>query len=170
MGHTLVDASSGSGSVLIVNPNAEVVVLPGYTLIGKLVPVAAISVAMEDPGLPNDGPATLPVYLEEIVGGSHPSLGDAGRQLLRDLLFRYSHVFPGARGASYRPDYGSSTWYHYNRRPASSLRPTTVGPCRTQKGTDMCAGDVEPSDSPWASPRCFSNQERRINAFLCRLS
>ena len=29
VGHTLVDASSGSGSVLIVNPNAEVVVLPG---------------------------------------------------------------------------------------------------------------------------------------------
>ena len=34
VGHTLVDASSGSGSVLIVNPNAEVVV--------------AISVAIED--------------------------------------------------------------------------------------------------------------------------
>ena len=94
VGHTLVDASSGSGSVLIVNPNAEVVVLPGCTLIGKLVPVAAISVAMEDTGLPNDGPATLPEYLEEIVGGSHPSLGDAGRQLLRDLIFRYRHVFP----------------------------------------------------------------------------
>ena len=28
VGHTLVDASSGCGSVLIVNPNAEVVVLP----------------------------------------------------------------------------------------------------------------------------------------------
>ena len=54
VGHTLVDASSGSGSVLIVNPNAEVVVLPGLTLISKLVPVAAISVAMEDTGLPND--------------------------------------------------------------------------------------------------------------------
>ena len=54
MGHTLVDASSGSGSVLIVNPNAEVVVLPGCTCIGKLLAVAAISVAMEDPGLPND--------------------------------------------------------------------------------------------------------------------
>ena len=40
VGHTLVDASSGSGSVLIVNPNAEVVVLPGCALIGKLVPVA----------------------------------------------------------------------------------------------------------------------------------
>ena len=94
MGHTLVDASSGSGSVLIVNPNVEVVVLPVCTRIGKLVPVATISVAMEDPGLPTDGPAALPEYLEEIVGGSHPSLGDAGRQLLRDLLFRYSHVFP----------------------------------------------------------------------------
>ena len=50
MGHTLVDALSGSGSVLIVNPNAEVVVLPGLTFIGKLVPLAAISVAIEDTG------------------------------------------------------------------------------------------------------------------------
>ena len=74
MGHTLVDASSGSGSVLIVNPNAEVVVLPGYTLIRKLVLVAAISVAMEETILPIDGPAALSEYLEEIVGGSHPSL------------------------------------------------------------------------------------------------
>ena len=50
VGHTLVDALSGSGSLLIVNPNAEVVVLPGLTFIGKLVPVAAISVAIEDTG------------------------------------------------------------------------------------------------------------------------
>ena len=42
------------------NPNAEVVVLPGCTRIGKVVPVAAISVAMEDPGPPTDGPAALP--------------------------------------------------------------------------------------------------------------
>ena len=75
MGHTLVDASSYSGSVLIVNPNAEVVVLPSFTCIGKLVPVAAISVALADLGFPNDGPAALPEYLEEIVAGSHPSLG-----------------------------------------------------------------------------------------------
>ena len=31
VGHTLVDASSGSGSVLIINPKAEVVVLPSLT-------------------------------------------------------------------------------------------------------------------------------------------
>ena len=94
MGHTLVDALSCSGSVLIVNPNAEVVVLPSFTCISKLVPVVAISVALEDPGYPSNGLAALPDYLEEIVVGSHPSLGDAGRQLLRDLLFRYRHVFP----------------------------------------------------------------------------
>ena len=99
VGHTLVDASSYSGSVLIVNPNAEVVVLPSFTCIGKLVPVAAISVALADPGFPNDGPAALPEYLEEIVAGSHPSLGHAGRQLLRDLLFCYSHVFPAFAAA-----------------------------------------------------------------------
>ena len=86
VGHTLVDASSGSGSVLIVNPNAEVVVLPGLTFIGKLVPVAAISVAMEDTGPPVHDPDELLEYLEEIVKGSHPSLGEPGRQLLRDLL------------------------------------------------------------------------------------
>ena len=55
VGHTLVDASSRSGSVLMVNPNAEVVVLPSFTCVGKLVPVAAISVALADPGFPNDG-------------------------------------------------------------------------------------------------------------------
>ena len=69
VGHTLVDASSGSGSVLIVNPNAEVVVLPGCTLIGTLVPVAAISVAMAEMILPIDGLAALPEYLVEIGGG-----------------------------------------------------------------------------------------------------
>ena len=37
---------------------------------------------------------TEPEYLEEIVKGSHPSLGDACRELLPDLLFRYRHVFP----------------------------------------------------------------------------
>ena len=76
VGHTLVDTSSGSGSVLIVNPNAEVVVLPGLTFIGKLVPVAAISVAID--------PYELPDYLEEIIQGSHPSLGEPGRQLFGD--------------------------------------------------------------------------------------
>ena len=61
--------------------------LPGCTLIGKLVPLAAISVAMES---------------DE---ASHPSLGDAGQQLdLGHLLFPYSHVFPAPGDASYRPD------------------------------------------------------------------
>ena len=52
--------------------------LPGLTFIGKLVPVAAISVAIEDTGPPVNGTDELPEYLEEIVKGSHPSLGEPG--------------------------------------------------------------------------------------------
>ena len=52
VGHTLVDASSRSGSVLMVNFNVEVVVLSSFTCIGKLVPVVANSVALADPGFP----------------------------------------------------------------------------------------------------------------------
>ena len=83
--------------------------VPGLTFIGKLVPVAAISVAMEDTGPPVHDPDKLPEYLEEIVKGSHPSLGEPSRQLLLALLLRYRHVFSGAGGASYRPDFDSST-------------------------------------------------------------
>ena len=39
MGHTLVDATTPSASVLIINPNAEEVVLPCGSYIGDLVPV-----------------------------------------------------------------------------------------------------------------------------------
>ena len=69
-------------------------------VIGKLVPVAAISVAMEDTGIPNEGPAALLEYLEEIVGGFHPSLG-------LDILLQT--CFSGAGGTSYWPDCDSST-------------------------------------------------------------
>ena len=125
VGHTLVDASSGSGSVLIVDSNAEVVVLPSCTCIGKLVPVAVISVALEDPGFPKDGPAALWEYLEEIVAGSHPSLGDAGQQLLRDLLFHYSHVFlaPG------EPVTGRTTTVQHDI-VTTDARPVRCGPRR----------------------------------------
>ena len=76
VGHTLVDASSRSASVLMINPNAEQVVLPSFTWVGKLVPVSAVSVALADPARPDDGCVALPDHLEEIVMGSHPSLGE----------------------------------------------------------------------------------------------
>ena len=157
VGHTLVDASSCSGSVLIVNPDAEVVVLPSFTCIDKLVPVAAISVALKDPGYPSNGLAALPDYLEEIFVGSHPSLGDAGRQLLRDLLFCYRHVFP----APGEPVTGRTTSVQHEII-MSDARPVRCGPRRlTPAGLrkeQTCVqemlqgGQIEPSDSPWASP------------------
>ena len=54
VGHTLVDASSRSASVLMVNPNAKEIVLPSFTCLGDLVQVSAVSVALADPGLPDD--------------------------------------------------------------------------------------------------------------------
>ena len=40
VGHTLVDASLWSASVLMINPNAEEIVLPCQTCVGKLVPIS----------------------------------------------------------------------------------------------------------------------------------
>ena len=39
VGCMLVDASSWSAGVLMVNPNAEEIVLPSFTFVGDLVPV-----------------------------------------------------------------------------------------------------------------------------------
>ena len=44
VGHTLFDASSWSASVLMVNPNSDVIVLPSFSRVGNLVPVSAVSV------------------------------------------------------------------------------------------------------------------------------
>ena len=75
VGHTLVDASSWSASVLMVNPNAEEIVLPSFTCMRNLVPVSAVSVAMAEQALPRDTCVALPDHLEDIVTGSHPSMG-----------------------------------------------------------------------------------------------
>ena len=37
---------------------------------------------------------SLPEHLEDIVAGSHPSLGREGRMTLRNILHQYAHVFP----------------------------------------------------------------------------
>ena len=65
VGRTLVDASSWSVGVLMVNPNAEEIVLPSFTCVGDLVPVSAVSVALfADPALPGEECETLPDHLE----------------------------------------------------------------------------------------------------------
>ena len=84
VGRTLVDASSCSASVLIVNPSVDVIVLPYFSCVGILVPMSAVSVALAEPVQPGEECGTLPDHLEDIVTGSHPSLVEAGRLLLRN--------------------------------------------------------------------------------------
>ena len=54
VGHTLVDASSWSASVLMVNPNVDEIVLPCFTCVGNLVLVLAVSVALAEPVRPGE--------------------------------------------------------------------------------------------------------------------
>ena len=157
VGHTLLDATTPSGSVLIINPNAEEVVLPCGAHIGDLVPVLAVSVAPSDLQMPIKGTAVLPDYLEDIVQGSHTSLGDAGRQSLRDLLHRYEHVFPApgelVTGRSKSVQHEIET----NEGRPVRCGPRRLAPARLRREQDcvkemLTGGQIEPSDSPWASP------------------
>ena len=157
VGHTLVDATTPSANVLIINPNAEEVVLPCGAHIGDLVPVLAVSVARSDVQGPVKRTAVLPDYLEDIVQGSHPSLGDTGRQSLRDLLLRYEHLFP----APGEPVTGRSKSVQHeietNEGRPVRCGPRHLAPAGLRREQDcvreiLTGGQIEPSDSPWASP------------------
>ena len=157
VGHTLVDASTSLASVLMINPNAEEVVLPCKTFVGKIVPVPAVSVALSEIRMPIDKAASLPEHLEDIVSGSHPSLGETGRRLLREMLHRYEHVFP----APGEPVTGrtKSVQHEIVTSDASPIRcgPRRLAPAGLRKEQEcvkdmLQGGQIEPSDSPWASP------------------
>ena len=134
VGHTLIDASSWSAGVLMVNPNAEENVLSSFTCIGNLVPASAVSVALAEPAIPSGVCDTLPDHLEDIVTGSHPSLGEAGRRLLRNLLHHYEHVFlvPG------EPVTGHTKSVQHEIRTAGLVLTPPPGPGWSAYGTDMC--------------------------------
>ena len=157
VGCTLVDASSWSAGVLMVNPNAEELVLPSFTFVVDLVPVSAVSVALADLTLLVEECETLPDHLEDIVTGSHPFLGEAGHRLLRNLLHRYEHVFPAPRELV-----TVRTKSVQHEILTSDARPVRCGPRRLApaglRTEQICVkeklsgGQIEPRDSPWASP------------------
>ena len=160
-GRALVDTSSWSASVLMVNPSSEVVTLPSFSCVGNLVPVSALSVACTDAWSPGEEDGVLPDHLEDIVTGSHPNLGEAGRLSLRDLLHPYAHVFP----APGEPVTGRTTLVQHEIL-TSDARPVQCGPHRLAlaglQTEQMCikemlsGGQIEPSD-----------EKRRIYTFLC---
>ena len=172
VGHTLVDASTSSANVLIINPNAEEVVLPCRTSIGQLVLISAVSVARSEVQSLANTAVVRPEYLEDIVKGSHNSLGDTGRQSLRELLLRYEHVFP----APGDPVTGrtKSVQHEIIAKDARPVRcgPRRLAPAGLRKEQDcaqdmLTGGQIEPSDSPWASPVVLVTKKDGLTRFLC---
>ena len=64
---------------------SDVVVLPSFSCVGDLVHVSAAPMACSAVVAPGAS-RTLPEHLEDIVTGSHPSLGLEGWATLRDIL------------------------------------------------------------------------------------
>ena len=157
VGHTLVDATSPVANVLLINLSEDEVVLPLHSNVGTLVPVMSVSVARSVDAVPELGTAELPEYLEDIIQGSHPSLGESGHQLLRELLHKYEHVFP----APGEPVTGrtKSVQHEIETNEARPVRcgPRRLAPAGLRREQDcvkemLSGGQIEPSDSPWASP------------------
>ena len=146
VGLTLVDTSNWSARVSVINPGSEVM-LPPFSCVGDVVQVFATSVARAVSVGP-DANQPLPPHLEDIVAGSHHSLGEKGRATLRDILLKYVHVFPapgdrndietnGARSVSCGP------------RHLALIGLRTEQECINNM---LDGGQIEPSDSLWASP------------------
>ena len=153
VGRTLVDASDSLSSVLFVNPDSDVVVLPSFSCVGDLVPVSAVSWLVLQWLLPGAS-RTLPEHLEDIVTGSHPPLHtgyDPG----------YPTSICSCVSCSGEPVTGCTMAVQHDIE-TSDARPIRCGPrwlapasLRTEQTCikEMLeGGQIEPSDSPWASP------------------
>ena len=158
VGHTMFDTSNWSAEVLLINRGSDMVVLPAFSCIGDVVQVSAVAVARTLPTQPEAAPpGPLPLHLEEIVTRSHPSLGMDGRAALTDILHRYSYVFlaPGD------PVTGCTQVVRHeiitNNARLICCGPRRLAPAGLRMEQNCVrdmpdGGQIEMSDSPWASP------------------
>ena len=156
VGRTLVDASQWSASV------SEMVVLPSFSCVGELLPVAAVSVARSVVTLFGVD-QTLPAHLEDIVA--------EGRARLRTILHQYANVFP----APGEPVTGRTMAVRHDI-DTQGARPVRCGPCRLApaglRTEQTCiremleGGHIEPNDSPWASPVVLVTKKMSVPGYV----
>ena len=91
----------------------------------------------------------VPDHLEDIVMGSHPSLGEDGPMTLRDILHQYAHVLP----APGEPVTGWITSVQHEIAKADA--PAGLQTEQTCVKEMLDGGQIESSDSPWVSPWCW---------------
>ena len=111
-----------------------------------------MSVTQSELHLPTNTAVVLPEYLEDIVQGSHISLGNTGRQALCDLLHCYELVFPVPGEPVTRQT--KSVQHEIVSKDARPVRcgPRRLAPAGLRKEQECVKDMIEPGDSPWASP------------------
>ena len=177
MGGALVKPDSHGVPILVVNPTAEPIRLPGGTLAALCAPALSVktlpkggaggptvdgtehsafvsSVSGQEPDSAATGPVELPEHLEQLV--PRERLSEPHQEAVRNLLAAYADVFAPPGGSLGRTNV---TEHHIDlddERPfrqrlrRSALVHQQVIETEVQKMLD--ADVIEPSDSPWASP------------------
>ena len=152
VGRTLVNTSNWSAEVLVINPGSDVIVLPPFSCVGA----GVCGYCCEDTVDSTGGyTASGSPHLEEIVAGS---LGVDGCAALTHIFQKYNHVFL-ALGDPVPPVI--LRWSGMKLR-LTAPGPSVVGhvalPRQGSEQKQVCVrdmvegGQIEPSDSPWASP------------------
>ena len=129
--------------VLVINPGSDVVVLSPFSCVGSVVQMFAVTIAQDLSSPPEaNQPGPLPPHLEDIVGGSHPSLGEEGRAALTNLLYMYQHVLPAPGDPVTGRTQAVRHEIETKRRPTSPVLATSPCTSWTSKGTTVCQEHV----------------------------
>ena len=183
VGHTLVDASTSSANVLLINPNGK----KWCYLVGRVLDGWFIYRLCRWPSRNYNYRQTRRWCYRNtwrtLYKGHILHWGDTGRQSLCDLLHRYEHVFPAP--GELVTGRTKSVKHEIVTKDARPVRcgPRRLAPACLRKEQEcvkdmLTGGQIEPSDSPWASPvvlvtkkdgsTCFCVDYQRLNSLTVK--